>query len=378
MQTTDGSRTWEQLRVAELLDSLADGAYVTDTSRRILYWNDAATYITGWKRQEVVGRRCADNVLVHIDKDGHPLCGAEYCPLHRSIVTGQPSAQPVLVFASHKNGSRVPVEVTVSPLCDAEGRIVGGIELFRDVSHHHEDLRRARLIQQQLLHQPPFDPRMAAEVRYVPQDHVGGDYFRVERTSPDSFAVLIADVTGHGVASALYTMQLHTLWEEQRRLWHEPADALTALNERLSPLAGDQGFFATAAALHVRIDTGDFLIALAGHPAPLLFRSRCVERPGRAQPALGMIDRIEYTAESGRMERGDLLLCFTDGALEIPDPRGEELGEAGLERVCVELRSQHSGTLPLPELEERLLKHSTCIRLNDDLSLLTLRMPHHG
>ena len=378
MQTIDESRTWQQLRVSELLDSLADGAYVTDTSRRILFWNDAATRITGWRTDEVIGRSCGDNVLVHVDKDGHELCGREHCPLHRSIVTGQPSAQPVLVFARHRNGSRVPVEVTVSPLSDAEGRIVGGIELFRDVSHHHEDLRRARLIQQRLLRPLPADPRLAAEMRFIPQEHVGGDYYRVDQTGPDGIAILIADVTGHGVASALYTMQLHTLWEDVAALWTEPADALTALNERLAPLAGDQGFFATAAALHLRLDTGDLLAALAGHPAPMQFRARDVTRIGRSQPALGMVDDIVYTAEAGRIARGDSLLCFTDGAVEIPDRQGQDLGEEGLIGECLALRAANDGAIPLGQLEERLLSRSACVRLQDDLSMLTFRLLRHG
>ena len=60
-----------------LLNSLADGAYITDVDRKILFWNHAAERITGWPAQEVVGRTCHDNLLVHEDKDGHPLCGKE-------------------------------------------------------------------------------------------------------------------------------------------------------------------------------------------------------------------------------------------------------------------------------------------------------------
>ena len=81
-----------EFNAPELLNLLADGAYITDTDRRIVFWNQAAQRITGWGAAEVVGRRCQENILVHVDKDGHPLCGHEHCPLHRSIVTGQPSA----------------------------------------------------------------------------------------------------------------------------------------------------------------------------------------------------------------------------------------------------------------------------------------------
>jgi len=131
----------------ELLNLLADGAYITDTERRIIFWNHAACKITGWEAHEVVGRSCQDNLLVHVDKDGHQLCGHEHCPLHRSIVTDQPSAEPLLVFAQHRSGTRIPVEVTVSPVRNRAGQVIGGIEMFRDLTESMQDQLRAKEIQ---------------------------------------------------------------------------------------------------------------------------------------------------------------------------------------------------------------------------------------
>ena len=70
-----------------ILDSLGDGVYVCDRERTIVYWSKSAERITGWTRQDVVGRQCLDDVLNHVDKDGHRLCGKEFCPLHRAMVT---------------------------------------------------------------------------------------------------------------------------------------------------------------------------------------------------------------------------------------------------------------------------------------------------
>ena len=80
--------------VGAIIDSLSDGVYVCDRDRRITYWSKSAERITGWKAEDVVGRRCLDDVLCHVDKDGHPLCGEEYCPLHRAIITGTGSQPP--------------------------------------------------------------------------------------------------------------------------------------------------------------------------------------------------------------------------------------------------------------------------------------------
>jgi phosphoserine phosphatase RsbU/P len=88
-----------------ILDSLSDGVYVCDKDRRIVFWSRAAERITGWQSADVLGRRCLDDVLCHIDKDGHKLCGEEFCPLHRSMVTGAASTVPLMVFAQGKRAS---------------------------------------------------------------------------------------------------------------------------------------------------------------------------------------------------------------------------------------------------------------------------------
>ena len=137
----------QRLGAPEILNAMGDGVYVTNLSRKILFWNKAAERITGWSADEVVGRSCFDNILIHIDKDGHKLCGEEYCPLHRCIITGQASEQPLLVYAQNRAGKRVPVEVSVSPILNPSGRILGGIEVFRDLNSGFEDLVRAKMIQ---------------------------------------------------------------------------------------------------------------------------------------------------------------------------------------------------------------------------------------
>ena len=79
-----------------IVDSINDGVYVVDTRRRIVFWNKAAERITGWTAEEVVGTACHDGILAHVDLDGHVLCGHEFCPLHRAIVTKQRSTAPLL------------------------------------------------------------------------------------------------------------------------------------------------------------------------------------------------------------------------------------------------------------------------------------------
>ena len=102
--------------VGAIIDSLSDGVYVCDRERRITYWSKSAERITGWTAEDVVGRQCFDDVLCHVDKDGHRLCGEEFCPLHRAIITATGSKGSLLVYAKGKDGRRIPMQVSVAPI----------------------------------------------------------------------------------------------------------------------------------------------------------------------------------------------------------------------------------------------------------------------
>lgn len=364
------------LTVSGILDALPDGAYITDRDRLILFWNRAAEQITGWKREEVIGKHCRDNILVHVDKDGRALCGRETCPLHRSIVTERKSEYPLLIFARRADGSRVPVEASVAPLRDRSGTVVGGIEVFRDMSAAINDLNTARLIQRNTLQSPlPADPRVTFATHYVPHDLVGGDFFRIEPIDADRYAVLVADVTGHGVAAALYSMQIRSLWEDHRDEVGDPARFMAALNARLHTLARPNDYFATGVHAVVNAATGRVTYVRAGHEAPLLVRADgSVTKLNQRGAGLGLLPDTKYEAAEFDLQLGESLLLYTDGAVEINNADGLELGVDGLMKL-VGAGGLNGGGRFLARLDEALLNFSNSIRLPDDLTLVCVQRP---
>jgi len=362
--------------VDAVLNSLPDGAYITDKNRRIIFWNDAAERITGWSFDDVRGRCCRDNILIHVDKDGRRLCGEADCPMHRSIATGTSIDEPVLVYAQTRRGKRVPVEVTVSPLRDTTGEVVGGIQLFRDMTHQAQDLMRAMLIQRSLNGGEFTDPRVEIETCYMPREIVGGDLYRMDHDGADGLAILLADVPRHGSAAALFTMLLRSLWAENREAWPDPACVLDRLNKHLYPFAGGNGYFATAIVAHLHLASGTAQVALAGHPPPFVFGDSAPVSQGRAGLPLGMLDRAEYTNQSISLAKGDTMLFLTDGAFEVCNPDDRTLGMEELITIAEELRKTNAGNIPLGTLEERLLRDRSCIRLPDDLTMIKVRRRH--
>jgi phosphoserine phosphatase RsbU/P len=360
----------------ELLDLLADGAYITDMERRIVFWNQAAQRITGWEKEEVVGHSCRDNILVHVDKDGHALCGDEHCPLHRSIVTGQPSLEALLVFAQHRAGHRIPVEVTVSPVRNHAGEVIGGIEVFRDLTESVRDQLRAKEIQEMAVNCVlPEDERVSFEMCYQPRDVVGGDFFRIEKLDDDHYGILVADAKGHGIAAALYTLLLRSLWEEHRSDLGSPGQFMGTLNTRLKAFVREEGFFGTAMYGSYDATRGQLRLVQAGHPAPLLFRADgTVAAVENRNPALGLFPTVSYVESNIQLESGDALLLYSDGATEVFDDQDHELGKIGLIQLVRDQGTVGGGKgFDLSHLESQLLQYSNQLHLADDLTLIKLR-----
>jgi diguanylate cyclase (GGDEF)-like protein/PAS domain S-box-containing protein len=115
-----------------IIENLYDGLYFVDRNRIITYWNKAAEQISGFTANEVVGKPCSDNILTHVDVEGNNLCTG-MCPLAATIADGKP--REVEVYMHHKDGHRIPVSVRISTLTDAQGKVIGGIELFTDISN---------------------------------------------------------------------------------------------------------------------------------------------------------------------------------------------------------------------------------------------------
>jgi diguanylate cyclase (GGDEF)-like protein/PAS domain S-box-containing protein len=113
----------------QVLEQLHDGVCLLDLKDRIRFWNSGAERITGYKKEEVVGRNCHDRVFVHASQEGDCACG-ENCPNKNAIATG--ARQDAEYFLHHKNGYRLPISLRVAPLRGQSGAIIGTIHIFAE------------------------------------------------------------------------------------------------------------------------------------------------------------------------------------------------------------------------------------------------------
>ncbi len=115
----------ESLKNDLIIDSVADGVFTVDRNWRITSFNRAAEEITGWSRQDALGKSCGD--IFHSS-----ICGRN-CAIAESLYSGRPVANRSITIRN-RDGAAVPVSISAAPLTDHEGNIIGGVETFRDLT----------------------------------------------------------------------------------------------------------------------------------------------------------------------------------------------------------------------------------------------------
>ena len=108
-----------------ILDCISDGVFTIDAEGHILSFNKAAEAITGFSEEEVLGRPCMG---IFRTQFCHTLC-----PLKMSLKTRETVSNFESVI-THRNGKRMPISVNTDVLKDSAGRVLGGVETFRDIS----------------------------------------------------------------------------------------------------------------------------------------------------------------------------------------------------------------------------------------------------
>jgi len=132
----------EYINYKEITDNSHNGVCVLDLERTIVYWNHGAERISGYTAAEVLGRRCYDNLLVHVDSEGRAMCGDGSCLAARSMRQDEPCEMEVYLL--HREGYRVPVVSRTKPIKDTNGVITGAVEIFNENSRELAALERIK------------------------------------------------------------------------------------------------------------------------------------------------------------------------------------------------------------------------------------------
>jgi sigma-B regulation protein RsbU (phosphoserine phosphatase) len=241
------------------------------------------------------------------------------------------------------------------------------------------EMRAARRIQADMLPHPAAGGGSTGydlSAVLVPARAVGGDLFDHFEQNRRVF-FLVGDVSGKGVAAALFMARAKTLFDAVAVIESDPGAVLATLNRALCR-QNDAGMYVTAVCGALDLDSRTVTFATAGHEPPILVRpghSEAIAAEGGR--VLGLIELGDYPLSRLTLAPGEALVLFTDGVSEAQDPEG---GFFGAERLLA--ATARTGAGPASAITEGLLRDVKAFagdaEQSDDITILTLRISREG
>lgn len=223
-------------------------------------------------------------------------------------------------------------EQVLGALCSQAAVAIDNAQLIageRERQRMERELELAASIQASLLPaEPPRDPHWRFAAFSRPCDQTGGDYFDYMLSPDGDLDVVIGDVSGHGIGSALLMSTARAALRALHGRDEPLGTLLTRLNRLLEQDMADDTFMSMAIC-RLRADGRGAWIS-AGHEPPLLWRAttgRFDDLVGPGGLLLGLMDDEQYADSAlAPLAKGDLVVLFTDGMWEAADPAGEQFG----------------------------------------------------
>lgn len=329
-----------ELRHRLVWENSTDAVLLIADDGTVRFANPAASAIFGWNLEELVG--LPYTVLQATGSgDASWLEAAGSGDIRRLIDTR----------GIRKDGTVLDLDVAVSVLRLNGERISAAFirditerkRFLMELAKSRREFAAAREIQQRLFPTaPPAIPGFDIAGVSYPADAAGGDYFDYIRVHGGALAVVVADVSGHGIGPALLMSEGRTALRLVAQTESDPAGILTVTNR---VLADDLGGHRYITLLLVRLDpvARTLVHGSAGHPPGLVFDSagNVKAELRRTGPPLGQRREFAYGA-SGQvtLASGDVVLLTTDGAMEAM--RGREI--FGRDRLLATIRRHLQGS----------------------------------
>jgi PAS domain S-box-containing protein len=360
-------------QVEGVLETLNEGVIVSDDGARILSVNSRFEGMIGIPRAEIIGKEAYH---FYTPEEADVIAKQK----ERGMRLGHNRFEFVL---PKKDGSRLPVIISSRVMNSLDGRRYGVIT-FTEISDQkraeeqlrtankqleerqkeiEEDLALAAHVQESLAPKSLTWGGMSVEAHFQAVRTIGGDFGLAMPCGEDHLNLLIGDVSGHGIGSALVANRIYTEMVTQLRAAMPLGDMLQYMNRFTAALA--------------RIDLGGrrMLFAGGGHPPAMVVtpsqEPRLLESRSMVLGALPEAVSQEATLDVN-LRQGDRIVLYSDGITEVFNSRDEMLGVPGLREFVRE-----AALLPFSEMMEGILDRVDAWRKgppSDDVSLVLVEV----
>jgi PAS domain S-box-containing protein len=371
-------------KIETVLEVLNEGVLIADDRHRILFANSRFLEMTGFSRHELIGSDASSF-----------YSSQEWSFLTPQIDIALQAGRNRLSFVlPRKGGGRLPVIISSRTIHNSGTQF--GIWTFTDISEQvraqeelrsanvklqkrqmeiEEDLRLAARVQRSLAPRSLVWDKMSVDSFYHPVHSIGGDFALVNSLDREHLSLLVCDVSGHGIGSALVANRIYSETTTHLRNGVPFVDMFEELNRFLIKDIDISGLYVTVAAARIDAHRRSMVFAGAGHPPamiarrgqnPLLLESRSMVL-GALPDAVDVTTTLEVP-----LHPDDRIVLYTDGISEVFNSRGEMLGVEGVQEIV-----RQASTLPADEMKQGILDGVGAWREGpptDDVSLMLVHV----
>ncbi len=278
-----------------------------------------------------------------------------------------------------KDGRHIPILIHGNTLRDDRENVIGNMSFITDMTEHKKALILAGEVQKSLLPQSePVVKGLDIAGRNVSCDEIGGDYYDFiwrQGSGTGPFSVVVGDISGHGVDSALLMTTARAFLRMRASQPGTLSEIISSMNHHLVNDVLETGRFMTLFYLSLDPDAKSIEWVRAGHDPALLYdpASDTFEELKGSGIALGVVDDVEYLVHKRAELTDDQIIAVgTDGIWEALNPQGEMFGKERLRELIRSNAHESAGTILNMVYEE--LKQFTAGRKNeDDITLVIIK-----
>ena len=239
-----------------------------------------------------------------------------------------------------------------------------------------KDVEIARRIQQHLLPTVPRDwGGFEIGIRYEAAEQASGDTYDCVAMPDGRYAIMIGDVTGHGIGAALLTHAVQAALRSYLEMIADAGSLITKINQRLVDSV-ETGNFMSLLLIILDPNKRTLEYVNAGHPGLVVCQKDGVKVFEKTGMVLGVVGDQDYEAsQTIDLEPGDVLFLHTDGVDEAMSPDRKVFGIDRLQQLVGQQRRQgDSANAVLAEVEQQIRKHVGSDLFEDDFTMIAVKL----
>ena len=372
---TERKMAEEELRKSEekfrrIVETAGEGFLLMDENLGIVDANEAYCKMLGYTRAELIGKTPLDLATEDFKQfmmsNRESILAEEYRKIEGTSIA--------------KDGRQVPILIHGSTLRDDRGQVIGNMAFITDMTEHKKALALAGEVQKSLLPQDkPMVQGLDIAGKNVSCDEIGGDYFDFlwrRDTQKGPFSVVVGDISGHGVDSALLMTTARAFLRMRASQPGTISEIITAMNRHLTRDVLESGRFMTLFYLTIDPEKSRIDWVRAGHDPALVYdpgRDEFTELKGSGV-ALGVKENFDYQENNiGGLVNGQIIAIGTDGIWEASNGDGEMFGKARFRDIIRKNAGSGSGEI-INAVYNELSQFTRGQKSEDDITLVIIKV----